>query len=296
MSLLNINSANQSEISGKLVVTVVSGSTAVVAIAGTPGGSTFADVQSSVASDNVATTTDVLATQGLAYGYNQQNDDWARVRIVPHESGQNTILGSSGFSVQTVGLTYGYYPKSGAWNRIATAFASGATGVTQGDQFYSGHSLVVSMGDGGILAHVTPTTDDAEDGTNSLFTVGFNMGYDGAWYRIGAQVNTRGNTLGTYPGPAGDNIDIESDNDVTAASGGQTLTGIDAKGPIYLQARANNSGWIRVGGNNAGDFPTQNDGFQLAPGEHIVLYLSNTNLINVVAQVSGDAVNYLVIN
>jgi hypothetical protein len=130
---------------------------------------------------------------------------------------------------------------------------------------------------------------------NSLFTAAFTMGYDAAWYRIGAQVNVRGNTLGTYPGPAGDNIDIETNSDVTAASGGETMANIDAKGPIYIQARVTNSGWLRVGGNNASDFPHQNAGFQLQPGEHIVLYLSNLNQINVVAQISGDAVNCLVI-
>lgn len=92
MSLLNINPANQSELSGQQRIVTVSGSTSVVAIAGVPGGSTFVDVQSSVASDDIATTTDALATQSLTYGYNLTNNQWARATALPIASGAGFAL------------------------------------------------------------------------------------------------------------------------------------------------------------------------------------------------------------
>ena len=269
MSLLNINSANQNEQSGKQVVVFQSGGAVQVVISPSLTSTTFANVLDPD-TDTRAIGNNSLSVLNYNYGYNEAADSFARLRVVPTSGGLGSaISGSFALLVTTPQLSGNNYP---------------LVGIRDEDRVVN-----VSL----------PNIDGKSIDSNSLDTVCFLYGFDSDWSRIG--VNPHGdlsntNTLATFRGPAGNNIDVQTNSDVTAASGGQTLSQIAVRGTLFIQARITNSGWLRIGGNNAGDFPTQTAGYQLAPGESIELHVENADQINVIAQVSGDAVNYIAEN
>ena len=123
MSYLNINPANQGEQSGKITVTFQSGGTLPVAIAAGLGSSvTFVNVLDPD-TDARGVGNNSLNVLSYNYGYNQVNDQWARIYAVPSISGH-------GFFSQTA--TIGRPMSSGLTTRLHSVCTAASGGSQLG--------------------------------------------------------------------------------------------------------------------------------------------------------------------
>ena len=275
--------------------------------------------------DNMFDTDNVLQVGARMYGFLEKGTSgvWPRLRAVAFDQDMSGVgMPTSGFVLATASLIvdqggrianvstpgndskptteaaldvnsllHGYYRASGAWGRISTAFSSGDG---NGDIYYSGHALVVSMGDAGYLAHVTPTLTHGETAEHSLFTAAFVMGNDSDtsdWYKISAKSNTDGSAgmaLEVADTPIASNVDT-SRQTVTNDSGGTVLSTFGVISKLFIKNESGNN-TMNVGGNNAGDFPHATQGYPLYAGESMEISIVNADMVSVWAATSGQRI------
>lgn len=286
MSYLIPNPANQTQVSGQNVVVFLSGSVNSVRISNDAGTTIVTVLDPDVDTRSVANN--ALNVLGYTYGFVDEQNQWARLRVTA--SGQ----GVSDIPYRLV-VAFSGDPVSISGQTVVTSISGLNTNISGQVVRISGS--VISIGEGGQVVNVGQTNSDGISVSDVALDIRSRLyGYDIGnveWDRVQVKANeSLGNCLAVSEIPVQATI-VTDRVTITNSSGGTTLPNKDCGGEVFLQNESGNN-TMNVGGSNAGEFPNSTNGFSLFAGESMTIKIRNTDDLAVWAATSGQRIRTLI--